>query len=853
MGGRVALQSCLHPSSSRIQDMPSSFGALRALLVLAASLCSPVFSFPATSPSSLAQRSFKDYYDNLIYLDSKKSNLYWAVSIGGQSYAACLDNKWSGLATYGDKAPSGGSTQSITIEEVSIQVQDGRTEVGLFDVEVDLEYFHATSWPSNMPKLGVSGVDTAYIGIDISKPSNPYYTYMSYKWPKDYSKWYYDMMISYDWMDVVKSTDIDFAGVIVVGKTLSWTDLLDISSSQATQYGLPPLDGISNQPYIYLQDDGYFYLDNCFWVGGKQYTWNSEVPKTPSGKTVADIRITERWSIFPDEIVKAIYAGLQGAKYYPQSTYGYYQIPCDSKIEFEFAIDGHKYVLVEEALIAPNPWGDQCIGSIFTKGQAVAAVPEYDIYFGFQFISSFYYRAGLNHDNNKPYYKLLPLPSPKSGDWWKSYTSAPSYPYATWKPTYSATYGGGSDKGYTSQGNDYKPVYTTQTKPSNTYYYTSSTPIDYSPKFEGPPYSSPTYYTHTTSTPQYSYHTTSSSTYYSQPTYPPYNGGYSSHGYDDKTYETHYTSSSSHNYYTPSYSAPPKYETSSVPPYHQPPYSYSSPPKYETSSVPPYHQPPYSYSSEDKYKYSSTYEDKSKYSTTYDEKKYSSTYDDKSKYSTTYDDKKYTSTYEDKSKYSTTTYDDKKYSSTYDDKHKYSSTYEDKSKYSTTYDDKKYTSTYEDKSKYSTTYDDKYKYTTTSTHYDYKPSSSNWEYKSSPTYYSSATYDKDHKYTDTYQPYSTPAKIAGNLAEEGDDNSDTDWKSKAHLYEIIIIALASVLGLGVIGAIIACVVSRKKKDNGPRPSAYRNIHDAESTEPKIPLYGAEGGQSRYSDPYGDKE
>ncbi len=74
--------------------MPSSFGALRALLVLAASLCSPVFSFPATSPSSLAQRSFKDYYDNLIYLDSKKSNLYWAVSIGGQSYAACLDNKW---------------------------------------------------------------------------------------------------------------------------------------------------------------------------------------------------------------------------------------------------------------------------------------------------------------------------------------------------------------------------------------------------------------------------------------------------------------------------------------------------------------------------------------------------------------------------------------------------------------------------------------------------------------------------------------------------------------------------------------------------------------------------------------
>ena len=75
--------------------MRPSFGALRALLAVAASLCySPVFSLPTTSPSALAQRSFQDYYDNLIYLDSKKNNLYWAVSVDGESYAACLDNKW---------------------------------------------------------------------------------------------------------------------------------------------------------------------------------------------------------------------------------------------------------------------------------------------------------------------------------------------------------------------------------------------------------------------------------------------------------------------------------------------------------------------------------------------------------------------------------------------------------------------------------------------------------------------------------------------------------------------------------------------------------------------------------------
>ena len=38
-----------------------------------------------------------------------------------------------------------------------------------------------------------------------------------------------------------------------------------------------------------------------------------------------------------------------------------------------------------------------------------------------------------------------------------------------------------------------------------------------------------------------------------------------------------------------------------------------------------------------------------------------------------------------------------------------------------------------------------------------------------------------------------------------------------------------------------------------RPSAYRSIHDTESSGTHAPLYGAEGGQSRYADPYHDKE
>lgn len=243
---------------------------------------------------------------------------------------------------------------------------------------------HATSWPSNLPKIGINGVGSAYIGLDINSPNSPIYSYWAYKWPKDYSKWYYDVVLTYDWSKA-KSSNIDFAGIIVIGKTVSWSDLLGISSSQVDQYGLPQLDKISSQPYIWLRDDATFYIDNCFWVNGKQTTWNSQVPKVESGKVVTDIYFTDRWSTFPDEVVEAIYGWVSGSKYYGESAYGYWQIPCDAKLSFTFAIDGHKYVLEEDALIAPNPWGDKCIGSIFTKGQAVAAIPTYDIIFGFQF------------------------------------------------------------------------------------------------------------------------------------------------------------------------------------------------------------------------------------------------------------------------------------------------------------------------------------------------------------------------------------------------------------------------------------------------------------------------------------
>ena len=75
--------------------MVSRFHALRAFLAVA-SLCSPVFSLPATGPSSsaFAKRNLEDFIDNIIHIDAKKEYLYSALSHGQNTYAAVIDNQW---------------------------------------------------------------------------------------------------------------------------------------------------------------------------------------------------------------------------------------------------------------------------------------------------------------------------------------------------------------------------------------------------------------------------------------------------------------------------------------------------------------------------------------------------------------------------------------------------------------------------------------------------------------------------------------------------------------------------------------------------------------------------------------
>ncbi|KAI0368288.1 hypothetical protein BV20DRAFT_969332 [Pilatotrama ljubarskyi] len=406
--------------------MFSSFSALRALLV--AALCSPVLSLPSL-PVLPVKRSLQDYVENLVYLDSSKSSLYSAVEAGQQTYGAYLDNHWGGLVMKSDS--SKGSTSQITVESVSVTVSSNHGTIGFLQEDIEIDYYTTAQWPSSWPSIGGSaGVGAARIGIDITDSKSVMNQYLASKYSKQPDNWYYDLFVFYDWMNATsQSFEIDFAGIITTGSTLDWTSVFDISASQVSQYGLPDLGSIKDQPYIYMRSDGTFYVDNCFWVNGQQVVVSSQVPKTSSGSVVVDVMLTQRFSMFPDAVVKALYGSLPGAKYYPQSTYGYYQFSCDAKFSFYFTIGGVKYTVTQEALMAPNPWGDQCIGSIFTKGQAVSAVPQYDIIFGFQFLSSFYYRAGVSHSSNQPYAKLLPLPEPSQG--WSYGSSSGSWSWSS--------------------------------------------------------------------------------------------------------------------------------------------------------------------------------------------------------------------------------------------------------------------------------------------------------------------------------------------------------------------------------------------------------------------------------------
>ncbi|KAI0645849.1 hypothetical protein C8Q79DRAFT_1010745 [Trametes meyenii] len=671
--------------------MFSSFSALRALLV--AALCSSVLALPrphAALPP--LKRSLADYVDHLVYLDANKSSLYSAIEVGRETYGAQLDDHWGGLVV--KSSDSQGSKTQINVESVSVTAYSSHGSVGFLQEDIEIDFYTTSAWPSSWPSIGSSaGVGPARIGIDIMDSKSVINQYLAGKWSNILDNWYYDLFLFYDWMNATsKSVEIDFAGIITTGTTLDWTSVFDVSSSQISQYGLPDLGSIKNQPYVYLRNDGSFYADADFWANGQKVSVSSQVSGASQGSVVVDVSLRKRWSKFPDAVVKALYGSLSGAQYYGHSNYGYYQFSCDATFSFWFTIGGVKYEVTQEALMAPNPWGDQCIGTIFTRGSSPSSGPHYDIVFGFQFLSSFYYRTGIDHKTNQPYMKLLPLPSPNQG-------KGHSLPSDSWS--------------WSGSGN------------SGVYYSESVT------------YGSGAATTYTGSWPQSSYA----------------NGNY---GWDNK-------GGNNGNYGG-----------------------------YETTST--------SYGSGNGYTYG----------------------DDKGV------------TYGSGNSY---TYGN-------DNGHQWSQATPSTSTVFTTTTIVHVGTTTVAWPASSTGYGSGYGSG------GYSSSSASGYYGSSP----SSSYGSNKGYE------GENLAVAGNVAGTDDQGNDLNLPHGSIADQIkhclpAIVALAIVVGVGLIAGLIVCLVRRRRGANGtPRPSAYRNLHEADSHAPvHVPLYGAEEGTSRYSDPYKDKE
>ncbi|KAI0633580.1 hypothetical protein C8Q77DRAFT_1174556 [Trametes polyzona] len=430
----------------------SRFGALRALSV--AALVSSALALPHLSaPAGLSKRSLQDYVDHLVYLDASKSSLYAAVEIGGQTYGATLDNHWGGLLVKSNLFS--GSTSQINVEGVSVTVTKGHETIGFLQEDIEIDYYSTSQWPQSWPSIGSSaGVGYARVGMDITDPNSVINQYLAAKWSNILDNWYYDLLVFYDWQGAAssQSVEIDFAGIITTGSTLDWSSVFGIDAGEASKYGLPDLSSIKDQPYIYLRKDGTFYADKSFWANGKQVDVRSGVSQTPSESVVVEIDLTARFSTFPDAVVQALYGSLPGAKYFGHSNYGYWQFSCDAQPSFWFTIGGKKYEVTSEALVAPNPWGDKCVGSVFTRGHGSAS-SQWDVVFGFQFLSSFYYRAGISHQSGQqPYMKLLPLPAPSDG--WASSGNAWSWSNGgsglSYSDSASATAGGNKQGSWTA-------------------------------------------------------------------------------------------------------------------------------------------------------------------------------------------------------------------------------------------------------------------------------------------------------------------------------------------------------------------------------------------------------------------
>ncbi|KAH9858920.1 hypothetical protein C2E23DRAFT_855640 [Lenzites betulinus] len=779
-----------------------SSGAARAFLV--ASLCSSVLSLPHLSARNV-KRSLKDYSNNLVYTNPQVDALYIAIEVDGQTYGVSLDNNWGGLIIGSNSKYS--STQQVTIEGVSVAASSTHGSVSIFEEEIQIDYYCAAQWPTTWSSLDSSGgIYNGKIGWDITNSKSPINQYLAGTTQGNQNAWYYDLLQIWNWQANSTSTsEIEFEGIISVSETLSW-DAIGISASDVAKYSLPDLSDINTSQAIPVRSDGRFCLDTTHWIGGSPVTVTSQVPSWSQGTIAGILDLTLRWSIMPTAIVEGLYGSLSGAKSYQYSNYKYWEIPCDSHLSaLILSIDGHNYYIDATALVVPNPWGEQCIGSVFSGGYSSGSSVTYDVVLGFQLLSQFYFRAGIDY-SNQPYYKMIEVGSPT---WAYGGLSGSASAAAPW-PSGTGNYGSGS--GYQSSGSGYQGSGSGSGYGNNWKTSTSST---WSPA--------------TTSNTQYG------------------NGGYQGSGYQGSgnTYNNGYQGTTT------------TYKT----------YATSSSMTYVASSRPTYAAGASTYGGAGTSSPNGWYYGGQQASSTYGAAQSSSTGYAGSGSGSQWGSGSGSSGSSSGSSGSGSGSYSGSGSGSESGSGSGSGYYGSGSGSQGGAGNEGY---------FSRTATSTVLYTSTREHFTTTtiavyPSGTNY-YGSGSGSGSGTNYGSGSGYSGSGSGYSGSGSgysgsgydsenlaVAGNAAETDDQGNDLNLPHGSIADQlkhclpaiIVIVVLAAV---GALASVIVCLVRRRRGNGGARPSAYRNLHEADNHAPvHVPLYGAEEGTSRYADPYSDKQ
>ncbi|KAL4253316.1 hypothetical protein ABKN59_005102 [Abortiporus biennis] len=819
-------------------------------LLVSLSLALQGFSSP-TNVQALSERDSNNQWLSSVIV-SYGDALYTPVEVDGESYMVKVDwdscDSWlyGSSSTYSKSQWKGsGSAYSYGSSEIQGKVYQSQY-IGLNGAKWNQGDYVCPNTPppsNNWLKPGnVYGV----WGVGPSSCSKVAQQYNTYSWMDGMlhssgSQWA-TFMFAYPYYGYTGAS-----GMWSIGKYLDW-QTLGVSSSDVSNYKLPSLSGVDSYPYVPINQN-IFTLDAIV-VGGKTLPFQSAAPSTPYGQWAAKLSTTSSSIIVKKEIVDTIYGNLPGAKWV--QALQRYQVDCTTEVDISITISGKSYY-INHAVVVDK--ASQVCVSLFQAGSTSSS---HDIILGYSFMANVYTWVGYqNGDWSKRYYKFLPITDYQtSKSEFQKYRHNYAWPYEASQSSYW----------YNDLQNKYGSNYgTTGSSSGSKSSWDSSKNEAAVPNYGSTGNSDGGYNYGNNANHNYDYHT---STYWK----------------DNQWYTT--TVYGGNNQYAPTTTAYGSYPTTS---------SYWSNNQWYTTTYYGNNNNGNNYGGGNQEQTSSYWSNNQWYTTTYyGNNQYTPT-------TTAYGSYPTTSSYWSNNQWYTTTYygngsggnngNNNQYTPTnvayssptssvwnnqwqattynYGGGNQYTPTTSAYGSYPTTSsywsNNQWYTTTYYGNSNNYNNYNNgnnygTQSYTTTTVTYTHTPTTTAY-YGANTGYNSGSSYNQGGSYSQGSSSYgSGDAKdlvAAGSLA---DDQPDLNLPSGSLADKLKHCAPAIIFGaiafgiLLIAGIITAVLISRKNKQAGGGPSAYRSLHVAESgpSTQKVPLYGAdEEFSSKYSDPYTD--